>query len=65
MHDLNLNWKDGRSSVYGIDNVELPQFSLIEYRTVRRIESLSSGKCITILYLLQISERFKFVVQCI
>ncbi|VDI64691.1 gamma-aminobutyric acid receptor subunit beta, partial [Mytilus galloprovincialis] len=43
MHDLNLNWKDGRSSVYGIDNVELPQFSLIEYRTVRRIESLSSG----------------------
>ena len=43
MDDLYLHWRSGRSSVHGIQDIDLPQFSVVEYRTVEKIESLLTG----------------------
>ncbi|XP_065933308.1 gamma-aminobutyric acid receptor subunit beta isoform X2 [Magallana gigas] len=44
MADLYLHWRSGHHSVHGIQDIELPQFSIVEYRTVEKIESLLTGK---------------------
>lgn len=43
MEDLYLHWRSGHHSVHGIQDIELPQFSIVEYRTVEKIESLLTG----------------------
>lgn len=43
MADLYLHWRTGLHSVHGIQEIELPQFSIVDYRTVEKIESLLTG----------------------
>lgn len=52
MADLYLHWRSGHHSVHGIQDIELPQFSIVEYRTVEKIESLLTGARATISELL-------------
>ncbi|KAJ8298190.1 hypothetical protein KUTeg_024721 [Tegillarca granosa] len=42
-HDLDLHWKSEKNAVHGIEKIELPQFSIVEYRTIEKVESLLSG----------------------
>ncbi|OWF41283.1 gamma-aminobutyric acid receptor subunit beta-like [Mizuhopecten yessoensis] len=42
-HDLYPHWRNGKESVQGVDKVQLPQFDIVEYRTIEKIESLSTG----------------------
>ncbi|XP_062576430.1 gamma-aminobutyric acid receptor subunit beta-like [Saccostrea cucullata] len=44
MADLYLHWRSGLHSVHGIQEIELPQFSIVDYKTVEKIESLLTGK---------------------
>ena len=41
MSDVYLYWRSG--SVHNVENVELPQFSIVEYRAITKIESLLTG----------------------
>lgn len=43
-HDLDLHWKSETNAVHGIEKIELPQFSIVEYRTIEKVESLLSGR---------------------
>ncbi|XP_064637793.1 gamma-aminobutyric acid receptor subunit beta-like isoform X2 [Lineus longissimus] len=44
MEDVVMIWKDGKKSVVGVERIELPQFSVKEYRTISTVESLSTGR---------------------
>ncbi|XP_077983739.1 gamma-aminobutyric acid receptor subunit beta-1-like [Glandiceps talaboti] len=62
--DMLMMWKHGDGSLEGIDNIELPQFVLEEYKLVRRVAEFSTGNYIR----LSLSFRFKrsigfFVLQ--
>lgn len=41
MSDVELYWRT--ESVQNVDNVELPQFDVVEYRAINKIESLLTG----------------------
>lgn len=38
-----MRWRVGRKSVIGVNNVDLPQFSLVNYNTLSTIQVLASG----------------------
>nr|WQM40871.1 gamma-aminobutyric acid type A neuroreceptor beta subunit [Ruditapes philippinarum] len=42
MSDVELYWRT--ESVHNVDNVELPQFDVVEYKAINKIESLLTGK---------------------
>ncbi|KAK3593560.1 hypothetical protein CHS0354_018647 [Potamilus streckersoni] len=42
--DVYMYWRSGDKSVYGVNMVELPQFSIIKYKAIEKIESLVTGK---------------------
>ncbi|XP_069129163.1 gamma-aminobutyric acid receptor subunit beta-like [Argopecten irradians] len=42
-HDLYPHWRNGKESVQGVDKVQLPQFDIVEYKTIEKVESLSTG----------------------
>lgn len=43
--DVDLRWLNERDAVSGVDNVDLPQFSIVDYSTVVWVERLLTGKC--------------------
>ncbi|KAK3100619.1 hypothetical protein FSP39_022680, partial [Pinctada imbricata] len=43
LKDLYLHWRKGKYSVHGISRVQLPQFDIVEYRTIQKIEGLLTG----------------------
>lgn len=42
MSDVELYWRT--ESVQNVDNVELPQFDILEYRAINKVEVLLTGK---------------------
>lgn len=43
MFDVIMYWRNGKNAVMGVENVELPQFHIKEYKTVVTIEKLMTG----------------------
>ncbi|KAI8495473.1 Gamma-aminobutyric acid receptor subunit beta-2 [Branchiostoma belcheri] len=41
--DLEFHWKDGKDAVIGWDQIELPQFDIVDYNTVTRVIQFSTG----------------------
>ena len=44
--DVLMRWKEGKSSVRGIEKVKLPQFKLQRYHTLDKIQELSTGEIV-------------------
>ena len=46
MQDVVMKW-NGRhnESVHGVDLVEIPQFTIKEYKTISTVEKLATGIC--------------------
>ena len=49
MQDVIMKWRGQRPSeaVHGVDEAEIPQFTIMEYRTISTVESLATGKLST------------------
>lgn len=43
--DIEFYWKGGESAVTGVTRIELPQFSIVDYKLVSRNVVFSTGKC--------------------
>lgn len=43
-----MRWRVGRKSVVGVDSVDLPQFTLVNYNTLSTIQILASGEFLQI-----------------
>lgn len=48
--DIEFYWKGGDTAVTGVTRIELPQFSIVDYKLVSRNVVFSTGKCCTVLY---------------
>ena len=45
MQDVVMNWKGGgKQAVYGVANVEIPQFTIVDYRCISTVEELATGE---------------------
>ena len=44
MDDIVLYWLNDRDAVTGVKDVSLPQFSVSDYETLNKIETLLTGK---------------------
>ena len=45
MQDVIMKWKGGTPSqaVHGVENVEIPQFTIMEHRIISTVETLATG----------------------
>jgi len=45
MEDVVMEWKGDSliEAVHGVELIEIPQFSLVQYRTISTVESLATG----------------------
>lgn len=43
--DIEFYWKGGESAVTGVTRIELPQFSIVDYKLVSRNVVFSTGRC--------------------
>ena len=45
MHDVVMTWKGNSSSeaIYGVEEVEIPQFTVVDYRLDNRVETVIAG----------------------
>ena len=45
MQDVIMKWKGGMPSqaVHGVENVEIPQFTIMEHRIISTVETLATG----------------------
>lgn len=39
-----MAWRDGNNSIKGVMEAEIPQFTIVRYKAVDRIEKTSTGK---------------------
>jgi len=44
MEDVEMRWRVGRKSIVGVDDIDLPQFSLVSFNTLSTIQVLASGE---------------------
>jgi len=46
MEDVIMKWMNDSSleAVHGVNDVEIPQFTLVEHRTISTVEDLATGK---------------------
>ena len=48
MQDVIMKWKgpmnNPKHAVHGVERVEIPQFTIVEYRTISTVEQLATGK---------------------
>ena len=42
--DMIMYWTNGIESVTGVEQIELPQFTIVEYKTVTTLQNLSTGQ---------------------
>lgn len=45
--DIEFYWKGGESAVTGVTRIELPQFSIVDYKLVSKNVVFSTGKGVT------------------
>ena len=45
MQDLIMQWLNGNKhdSVHGVDDVEIPQFTIVDYQNLSTVETLATG----------------------
>ena len=43
MQDVIMRWKGERNSITGVDNADIPQFSIVQYHTSSTVERLATG----------------------
>lgn len=45
MQDVIMKWKGNKpeEAVHGVTDVEIPQFTIVEYRTISTVENLATG----------------------
>ena len=45
MQDVIMKWKGDSTeySVHGVEHIEIPQFTVVEYKTISTVESLATG----------------------
>lgn len=41
--EVNIAWKNSKTSVTGVDKVHLPQFKILDYKTSTYVEYLATG----------------------
>ena len=46
MQDVVMEWKGDSmtEAVHGVDYIEIPQFTLVQYRTISTVETLATGQ---------------------
>ena len=46
MQDVIMRWKGKKDddAVHGVKDLEIPQFTIVEHKTVSTVESLATGK---------------------
>ena len=46
MQDVIMKWKGQETldAVHGVDGIEIPQFSVVDHRTISTVESLATGQ---------------------
>ena len=65
MDDIVLYWLNDRDAVTGVKDVSLPQFSVSDYETLNKIETLLTGKLTwSLFFLLFFSLFFVFFFKC-
>ena len=42
--DVAIFWKGDKSAVHGVENVEIPQFTIVDYKTTTLTEELATGE---------------------
>jgi gamma-aminobutyric acid receptor subunit beta len=42
--EVNICWKNSKTSVSGVDKVHLPQFKILDYKTSTYVEYLATGR---------------------
>ena len=42
--DVNLIWEYGEDSLVGVENIEMAQFTLMDYKLVVKTQNFSTGK---------------------
>lgn len=42
--DIEFYWNGGKSAVSGVNNIELPQFSIIDYKMISKRVVFATGK---------------------
>lgn len=55
--DIEFYWKGGDSAVTGVTRIELPQFSIVDYKLVSRNVVFSTGEFMTTHHSLRVSGR--------
>jgi len=50
MQDVVMQWKGDSmdEAVHGVDVIEIPQFTLVQYRTISTVETLATGRSISV-----------------
>ena len=51
MEDVVMRWRGDSltESVHGVELIEIPQFSLVEYRAISTVENLATGRSLSFL----------------
>ena len=46
MQDVIMKWKGNKpeDAVHGVNDAEIPQFTIMEYRTISTVEKLATGR---------------------
>ena len=50
MQDVVMQWK-GESmteAVHGVEFIEIPQFTLVQHRAISTVETLATGRCLSV-----------------
>ena len=63
MDDIVLYWLNDRDAVTGVKDVSLPQFSVSDYETLNKIETLLTGKLTWSFCVCLFSSFFKCISQ--
>lgn len=50
--DIEFYWKGGEAAVTGVTRIELPQFSIVEYKLVSRNVVFSTGNSSTVMFII-------------
>lgn len=44
--DIEFYWRGGDGAVSGVERIELPQFSIVDYKLISKNVVFSTGKCL-------------------
>jgi len=55
MQDVVMQWKGDlmTEAVHGVEFIEIPQFTLVQYRTISTVETLATGQSLNLSQLIR------------